>query len=115
MRCVVAIDCGQRVNPDTVASQIEGGLCFGLGTAMYSGITHENGRVQQSNFNNYRVLRLNEAPRIEVYQVDSHEQPGGVGETGTAASAAALGNAIFAATGKRLRKLPFGLGALQSA
>ena len=114
-RCTVAIDCGLRVNPDTIASQIEGGLIFGLGTALYSGITHENGRVQQSNFNNYRMLRINEAPQIEVFQVESGEHPGGIGETGTAASAAALGNAIFAATGKRLRKMPFGLGALQSA
>jgi isoquinoline 1-oxidoreductase beta subunit len=114
-RCTVAIDCGQRVNPDTIAAQIEGGLCFGLGTALYSGITHENGRVQQSNFNNYRMLRINEAPQIDVFQIDSHEHPGGIGETGTAASAAALGNAIYAATGKRLRKLPFGLGALRSA
>ncbi len=114
-RCTVAIDCGQRVNPDTIASQIEGGLCFGLGTALYSGITHERGRVQQSNFNNYRMLRIDEAPKIDVFQVDSHEHPGGIGETGTAASAAALGNAIYAATGKRLRRLPFGMGALQSA
>ncbi len=114
-RCTVAVDCGQRVNPDTVASQIEGGLCFGLGTALYSGITHQNGRVQQSNFNTYRVLRIDEAPLIEVHQVESTEHPGGIGETGTAASAAALGNAIFAATGKRLRKMPFGLGALQNA
>ena len=114
-RCTVAIDCGQRVNPDTVASQIEGGLIFGLGTALYGGITHENGRVQQSNFNNYRMLRIDEAPRIDVFQIESGEHPGGVGETGTAASAAALGNAIFAATGKRLRKMPFGLGALQTA
>ncbi len=114
-RCTVAVDCGRRVNPDTVASQIEGGLCFGLGTALYSGITHENGRVQQTNFNNYRMLRIDEAPAIEVHQVESTEHPGGIGETGTAASAAALGNAIFAATGKRLRKLPFGLGALQTA
>jgi isoquinoline 1-oxidoreductase beta subunit len=115
VRCTVAIDCGLRVNPDTIAAQIEGGLCFGLGTALYSGITHEGGRVQQSNFNNYRMLRIDEAPRIDVYQVDSHEHPGGIGETGTAASAAALGNAIHAATGKRLRRLPFGLGALQSS
>jgi len=115
VRCTVAIDCGQRVNPDTIASQIEGGLCFGLGTALYSQITYANGRPEQSNFNNYRMLRIDEAPQIDVYQIDSHEHPGGIGETGTAASAAALGNAIFAATGKRLRKLPFGLGALQSA
>jgi len=106
-RAVAAVDCGQRVNPDTIASQIEGGLVFGLGTALYSDITLAAGRVQQSNFNTYRMIRINEAPRIEVYQIDSHEQPGGIGETGTAASSAALGNAIFAATGRRLRRLPF--------
>ncbi len=114
-RATVAIDCGQRVNPDTIAAQVEGGLIFGLSTALYSDITHENGRVQQSNFNNYRVLRMDEAPKIEVHQIDSKESPGGIGETGTAAASAALCNAIYAATGKRLRKLPFGNGALQSA
>jgi len=114
-RATVAIDCGLRVNPDTITAQIEGGLIFGLSMALYSDITHENGRVQQSNFNNYRMLRIDEAPRIDVFQIDSHEHPGGIGETGTAAASAALGNAIFAATGKRLRKLPFGNGALQSA
>ena len=114
-RCTVAIDCGQRINPDTIAAQVEGGLIFGLSMALYSDITFAKGRVQQSNFNTYRVLRLNEAPVIEVHQTDSHADPGGVGETGTAAAAAALGNAIFAATGKRLRQLPFGAGALRSA
>ncbi len=114
-RCVVAIDCGQRVNPDTIAAQIEGGLMFGLSTALYSDITHENGRVQQRNFDTYRMLRIDRAPRIEVYQVESAADPGGIGETGTAASAAALANAIYAATGKRLRKMPFGTGALQGA
>jgi isoquinoline 1-oxidoreductase beta subunit len=114
-RATVAIDCGQRVNPDTITAQIEGGLIFGLSMALYSDITHENGRVQQSNFNNYRVLRIDEAPEISVYQIDSHEHPGGIGETGTAAASAALANAIYAASGKRLRSLPFGNGALQSA
>ena len=114
-RATVAIDCGQRVNPDTITAQIEGGLIFGLSMALYSDITHESGRVQQSNFNNYRVLRIDEAPVIEVHQIESTENPGGIGETGTAAASAALANAIFSATGKRLRKLPFGLGALQSA
>jgi isoquinoline 1-oxidoreductase beta subunit len=114
-RATVAIDCGQRVNPDTITAQIEGGLIFGLSMAMYSDITHENGRVQQSNFNNYRVLRIDEAPKVEVFQIDSKESPGGIGETGTAAASAALCNAIYSATGKRLRKLPFGNGALQSA
>jgi isoquinoline 1-oxidoreductase beta subunit len=114
-RATVAIDCGQRVNPDTIEAQIQGGLIFGLSMAMFSDITHENGRVQESNFNNYRVLRMNEAPVIEVYQIDSHENPGGIGETGTAAASAALCNAIYAASGKRLRSLPFGNGALQNA
>jgi isoquinoline 1-oxidoreductase beta subunit len=112
-RCTVAIDCGQRVNPDTISAQVQGGLIFGLTMALYSDITHEKGQVQESNFNNYRMMRIDEAPVIEVFQIDSHEAPGGLGETGTAASAAALGNAIFAATGKRLRRLPFGLGALR--
>jgi isoquinoline 1-oxidoreductase beta subunit len=115
VRCTAAIDCGQRINPDTVAAQIEGGLIFGLGTALYSQITIEKGHIQQSNFNNYRMMRINEAPLIDVHQIDSHAEPGGVGETGTAAAAAALGNAIYAATGKRLRSLPFGQGALQSS
>ena len=114
-RATVAIDCGQRVNPDTIAAQVEGGLIFGLSMAMFSDITHENGRVQQSNFNNYRILRIDEAPKIDVHQVENTESPGGIGETGTAAASAALCNAIYAATGKRLRKLPFGNGALQSA
>ena len=114
-RATVAIDCGQRVNPDTINAQIEGGLIFGLSMALYSDITHENGRVQQSNFNNYRILRIDEAPKIDIFQIDSRQSPGGIGETGTAAASAALCNAIFSATGKRLRKLPFGNGALQSA
>ncbi len=113
-RCTVAIDCGQRINPDTITAQVQGGLIFGLSMALYSDITLAQGRVQQSNFNTYPVLRLNEAPAIDVHQIDSHADPGGVGETGTAAAAAALGNAIFAATGKRLRQLPFGKGALRS-
>ena len=114
-RCTAAIDCGQRINPDTITAQVEGGLIFGLGTALYSDVTLARGRVQQSNFNTYPVMRIDEAPVIAVYQIDSGRDPGGVGETGTAAAAAALGNAIFAATGKRLRRLPFGRGALQSA
>ena len=114
-RCTAAIDCGQRINPDTIAAQVEGGLIFGLSMALYSDITFARGRVQQSNFNTYRVMRLPEAPAIAVHQVDSQADPGGVGETGTAAAAAALGNAIFAATGKRLRRLPFGAEALRSA
>ncbi len=114
-RATAAVDCGQRVNPDTVAAQIEGGLVFGLGTALFNGITLTSGRVQQENFNNYRMIRIHEAPAIEVFQIDSSEQPGGIGETGTAASAAALGNALFAATGRRSRSLPFNRSGLQGA
>jgi isoquinoline 1-oxidoreductase beta subunit len=114
-RSVVAVDCGYRVNPDTVAAQMEGGVIFGLTMAMYGEITFMNGRVQQSNFNNYRMLRIDQAPKVEVYQIASTEAPGGIGEAGTAATAPALANAIFAATGKRLRKIPFGVGALPSS
>jgi isoquinoline 1-oxidoreductase subunit beta len=114
-RVVVAVDCGMTVNPDTVQAQIEGGLILGLGTAMYNEITLTGGAVDQSNFHDYRTLRMNEAPKIEVYQIRNEESPGGIGETGTAAAAPALGNAIFAATGKRLRRLPFGNGQLQGA
>jgi isoquinoline 1-oxidoreductase beta subunit len=107
-RVVVAVDCGSVVNPDTVEAQIQGGMILGLGTALYNEITFANGAVEQSNFHDYRTLRMNEAPVIEVYQIRNDEKPGGIGETGTAAAAPALGNAIFAATGRRLRRLPFG-------
>jgi isoquinoline 1-oxidoreductase beta subunit len=100
------------VNPDTVQAQIQGGLILGLGTAMYNEITLTGGAVDQSNFHDYRALRMNEAPKIEIHQIQSNEEPGGVGEAGTAAAAPVLGNAIFAATGKRLRQLPFGNGQL---
>ena len=111
----VAIDCGQVVNPDTVEAQIQGGFILGLGTALYNQITLADGRVEQSNFHDYRSLRMNEAPLVEVFQIQNGEKPGGVGETGTAAAAPALGNAIFAATGRRLRRLPFGTGQLQAS
>jgi isoquinoline 1-oxidoreductase beta subunit len=106
-RAVVAVDCGSTVNPDTVQAQIQGGLLLGLGTAMYNEITLSNGAVNQSNFHDYRTLRINQTPKIEIYQIFNNEAPGGIGETGTAAAAPVLGNAIFAATGKRLRRLPF--------
>ena len=109
-RVVCAVDCGTMVNPDIVKAQIESGVVYGISGALWGEITLENGRVKQSNFNNYRVLRMNETPPIEVHLVRSSEAPGGIGEPGTAATAPALANAIFAATGKRIRKLP-----LQSA
>jgi isoquinoline 1-oxidoreductase beta subunit len=106
-RAVVAVDCGSTVNPDTLRAQIQGGLLLGLGTAMYNEITLTNGAVNQSNFHDYRTLRINQTPAIEIYQIQNNEAPGGIGEAGTAAAAPVLGNAIFAATGKRLRRLPF--------
>jgi isoquinoline 1-oxidoreductase subunit beta len=114
-RAVVALDCGMTVNPDTVRAQIEGGLILGLSTSMYNEITLTGGAIDQSNFHDYRALRINEAPKIEVHQIRNNENPGGVGEPGTSAAAPALGNAIFAATGKRLRRLPFATGRLNGA
>jgi CO/xanthine dehydrogenase Mo-binding subunit len=105
-RIVCAVDCGQIVNPDIVTAQIESGVVYGISAALWGEVTLKNGRVEQSNFHNYRVLRMNEAPPIEVHLVRNGEAPGGIGEPGTAVTAAALGNAIYAATGKRLRKLP---------
>jgi len=105
-RIVCAVDCGIVVNPDIVKAQIEGGVVFGIGGALWGEITLKNGRVEQSNFNNYRVLRINETPAIEVHLVRNNESPGGIGEPGTAVTAPALANAIFAATGKRIRRLP---------
>ena len=109
-RIVCAVDCGTIVNPDIVKAQVEGGVVFGISGALWGEITLKNGRVEQSNFNNYRVLRMNEAPPIEVHLVRNGEAPGGMGEPGTAVTAPALANAIFAATGKRLRKLPLEAG-----
>jgi isoquinoline 1-oxidoreductase beta subunit len=105
-RVVCACDTGIVVNPDTVIAQLQGGLIFGLTAAMFGEITLDKGRVQQSNFHDYRMLRINETPPIEVHIVQSGEAPGGIGETGTVAGPPALVNAIFAATGKRLRSLP---------
>jgi isoquinoline 1-oxidoreductase beta subunit len=105
-RVVCAVDCGIAVNPDTIAAQIEGGLIFGLTAALHSQITIAKGRVQQSNFNDYRMMRINEAPSIEVHLIPSEEAPGGIGEPGTVAAAPSLANALFAATGVRLRQLP---------
>jgi isoquinoline 1-oxidoreductase subunit beta len=105
-RVVCAVDCGRVVNPDTVKAQMEGGINFGLTAALKTEITLENGRVQQSNFNDYPMLRMFEAPAIEVFIVPSEEKPTGVGEPSVPPVAPALSNAIFAATGKRVRRLP---------
>jgi isoquinoline 1-oxidoreductase beta subunit len=114
-RIVCAVDCGTVVNPDTVKAQIEGGVIFGISGALWGEITLKNGRVEQSNFNNYRLLRMNEAPAIEVHLVRNGEKPGGIGEPGTAVTAPALANAVFAATGKRIRNLPLKPDKLRTA
>jgi isoquinoline 1-oxidoreductase beta subunit len=105
-RIISAVDTGIVVNPDTVVAQLQGGLIFGLTAALYGNITIARGRVQQSNFNDYRMLRINEIPQLEVHLIKSDEAPGGIGETGVTAAPPALGNALFAATGIRLRRLP---------
>jgi isoquinoline 1-oxidoreductase beta subunit len=112
-RVVCAVDCGTVVNPDTVRAQIQSGIIFGTTAALYGEITLKNGRVEQTNFDTYQMLRINEAPVIEVYIVESSEPPGGMGECGTSAIVPAVANAIFAATGKRLRKMPVDTAALK--
>jgi isoquinoline 1-oxidoreductase beta subunit len=110
-RVVCAIDCGIVVNPDTVVAQMESGIVYGLSAALKGEITISNGRVAQTNFNDYPVLRIDEMPAVEVHIVPSAEPPGGVGEPGTPPIAPAVANAVFAATGKPVRRLPIRLGA----
>ena len=105
-RVVCVFDCGQVINPDSIHAQLEGGVVFGLSAVLHGEITIANGRVQQSNFHDYRVQRLSEVPVIETHLIESSESPGGVGETGTACIAAAVCNAVYAAIGKRIRSLP---------
>jgi isoquinoline 1-oxidoreductase beta subunit len=111
-KIVSAVDTGIVVNPDTVVAQLQGGLIFGLTAALYGEITIDKGRVQQSNFHDYRMLRIDQVPNIEVHLIKSGEAPGGIGETGTTAGPPALGNAIYAATGVRLRRMPIDRAAL---
>jgi len=106
-RVVCAVDCGVTVNPDTIAAQMESGIVFGLSAALYGAITLEDGRVRESNFNDYPVVRQDAAPRVEVHIVESREAPGGIGEPGTPPIAPAVANAYFALTGTRVRRLPF--------
>jgi isoquinoline 1-oxidoreductase subunit beta len=105
-RVVCAVDCGIAVNPDTVRAQIQSAVMFGITAALHGEITLKGGRVEQSNFDNYQMLRIDEAPEVEVHIVQNFESPGGMGEAGTSAIVPAVANAIFAATGKRLRKMP---------
>jgi isoquinoline 1-oxidoreductase subunit beta len=107
-KVICAVDCGRVINPDSVKAQMQGGIIFGLTAALKDAITFEGGRVQQRNFHDYQMLRINEAPEIEVHIMPSSEPPTGVGEPGVPPVAPAVANAIFAATGKRIRKLPIG-------
>ena len=113
-RVVCAVDCGIPINPDTIRAQVQGAIIFGLSAALYGQITLKGGRVEQNNFNDYQVLRMSEAPVIEVHLIKNTESPGGMGEPGTSALPPAVTNAIFAATGVRLRKLPIDPALLKS-
>lgn len=106
VKVTVAVDCGQPVNPLGIEAQIEGGVIFGLTAAMFGEITMANGRVEQSNFHDYRMLRINEAPAIATYIVPSTQTVGGMGEPPVATIMPALANAVFALTGMRVRTLP---------
>jgi isoquinoline 1-oxidoreductase beta subunit len=105
-RVVCAVDCGIVVNPDTVEAQIQSAVVFGITAALYGEITLKDGRVEQANFDSYPIVRMNEAPEVEVHIVQNYKPPGGMGEAGTSLIVPAVTNAIYAATGKRLRKLP---------
>ena len=114
-RVVGAVDCGLTVNPEIVKRQIESAIVYGLSAALYGKITFKDGRVEQSNFHDYPVLRIDEMPKVEVHIVASTEPPGGIGEPGLPPVAPAVANAIFAATGKRVRKLPIKAEELKQA
>jgi isoquinoline 1-oxidoreductase subunit beta len=105
-RIVAAVDCGRTVNPEIIKRQVEGAIVYGLSAALHQKITFKDGRVEQSNFNDYPMLRVDEMPRVEVHIVSSTEAPGGIGEPGLPAATPAVVNALFAATGKRIRRLP---------
>ena len=105
-KATVAVDCGRTINPNTVHAQLEGAVGFGLGTALYSEVALREGRVVQSNFHDYRLLRIHEMPQVAVHVLPSEEPSTGVGEPGVPPVAPALGNALFRLTGKRVRRLP---------
>jgi isoquinoline 1-oxidoreductase beta subunit len=113
-RVVSVIDCGMYVNADTVKAQTEGNIVMGLTAAIKPGILFQRGQCSQSNFNNYPIMRIHEMPQIEIYIMENSETPGGVGEPGLPPVAPALGNAIFAATGRRIRNLPIDINNLPS-
>jgi isoquinoline 1-oxidoreductase beta subunit len=114
-RVDIAFDCGAVVNPDTVRAQVQSAIMFGTTAALYGEITLKNGRVEQTNFDTYQILRMNEAPAVDVHIVENLEVPGGMGECGTSAIVPAIANAIFAATGKRLRKMPIDAAVLKQS
>ena len=114
-RVVAAVDCGMTVNPEIIRRQIEGAIVYGLSAALYGRITLKDGKVEQGNFNDYPVLRMSEMPKVEVHILPSREKPGGIGEPGTPPIAPAVVNAIYAATGKRLRSLPIDPSLLKRA
>jgi isoquinoline 1-oxidoreductase subunit beta len=114
-RVVAAVDCGMTVNPEIIRRQIEGAIVYGLSAALYGKITLKDGKVEQGNFHDYPVLRMSEMPKVEVHILPSGEKPGGIGEPGTPPIAPALVNAIYAATGKRLRSLPIDTAVLKKA
>jgi isoquinoline 1-oxidoreductase beta subunit len=114
-RVTCAVDCGIAVNPDTIKAQIESAIIFGITAVLYGKITLKDGRVEQSNFDNYQMLRIDQAPEIAVHIVKSTEAPGGMGEAGTSLVVPAVANAVFAATGKRLRKMPVDASVLKQA
>lgn len=105
-RVVCAVDCGTAINPDTIAAQMESGIVFGLTAALYGQITLARGRVEQANFPDYRMLQLADMPEVETHILESGAELGGIGEVGTPPIAPAVVNAVFAATGKRVRSLP---------
>ena len=108
-RVVCAVDCGIAVNPLSIVAQMESCITFGLGFTLHSKLTIKDGQVEQSNYHDYQVLRLNEMPRVEVHILPSSEKPGGIGEAGVPPTAPAVANAVYALTGQRLRELPLQL------
>ena len=114
-KVTVVADLGRMVNPDTVEAQIESSIVFGLTAALYGEINVDKGRVQQTNFDKYQLLRMNEAPAIAITLVPSNEKPGGIGEPATALIGPAVANALFAATGKRVRRMPFTAETIKTA
>ncbi len=114
-KVTVAADVGHMINPDTVEAQIQSSIVFGMGAGLMQEITLDKGRIQQTNFNNYPVVRMFESPKVDIVLVQSTEKPGGIGEPATALVVPAIANAVFAVTGKRVRKLPLTAQAIQSA